>query len=236
MYDEDNDGGLRWWAEVGQWQESQENQESKQSKGKKEMGLILSAPESSGSKYSPAPAGAHPARCIAVIDLGTQTTTFQGETKQSRRVQLTWEIPGERMEDGRPFTISKKYRATLHERSTLSKDLEGWRNKTFTDAERKGWDSRKLLGQPCLLTVAQEEGRSGDGRIYSMVKTVSPMPKGMDVPQPENETLYFDLDDFDSETFQKLSKYVQETISASPEFQRAGVTAGAAMADEDIPF
>lgn len=201
------------------------------------MGLILKKAEGSGGKYTPAPAGSQPARCIAVIDLGTQTLNFSGETKSLKRVQLTWEL-AEQMEDGRPFTISKKYTNSLHERSTLRADLEAWRNKAFSPAEEKGFDAKKLLGQPCLLTIATTS--AADGKVYSVVKQVVPMPKGMPLPpEPTNETMFFDLDEFDPEVFAKLGKYTQESISQTPEFASANGSAkstSAAFEDEEIPF
>lgn len=234
MTDRDDDGGLEWWQTTGQW--DQESRETTDIKERKDMGLIFKAPEG-GSKYAPAPAGSQPARCISVIDLGTQTTNFQGESKSSKRVQLTWEIPGERMEDGRPFTISRKYTATLHENGKLYEHLVSWRGKKFTEAEIRGWDSRKLLGQPCMLNIVHDER---DGKTYANVKTVSPLPKGLTVPEAENKPVFLDLDDFDEQTFQSLSKYTQEMIAASPEYQRAAapgaLTAAGGVEDSDIPF
>lgn len=232
MYDRDNDGGLEWWQTQGQFQWAERPEKPQRT----DMGLIIRT-SSSGKAYEPAPPGLQPARCIQVIDLGTQTTTFSGETKQSKRVQLTWEIPGERMSDGRPFTISKKYSASLNPKSTLCKDLEGWRNKVFTEAERAAWDTRKLLGQACTLTIIHSDPKPGDDRIYARVQSIGPVMKGMEIPKAENELLYFDLDEFDEVTFNKLSKYLQEAIASSPEYQAIGaVTVDSAFEDSDIPF
>ena len=72
---------------------------------------------SSGKDFELAPVGVHPARCYRVIDLGTQTTEWQGQTKKAHKVMLTWELLGdERMADGRPFSISKRFTASTHEK------------------------------------------------------------------------------------------------------------------------
>ena len=56
------------------------------------------------------PEGTHPARCYRVIDLGTQEVDFQGQIKHQRKVLVSWELQcEERMDDGRPFSIGKKY-------------------------------------------------------------------------------------------------------------------------------
>ena len=50
------------------------------------MGLI--ARDSGGGDYKPAPAGNHIARCVQVIDLGTQVVEYQGESKQQHKVGI----------------------------------------------------------------------------------------------------------------------------------------------------
>lgn len=45
--------------------------------------------------YTPAPEGNHPARCLSLIDLGTQKSTFQGKEKALRKVLITFELPEE---------------------------------------------------------------------------------------------------------------------------------------------
>ena len=43
----------------------------------------------SGSDYKPIEAGAYAAVCSRVIDLGTQTTSYNGEEKSARKVLIT---------------------------------------------------------------------------------------------------------------------------------------------------
>ena len=56
------------------------------------------------------PAGAHVARCFRIVDLGTQETTFKGETKHQHQILVTWELPTnlmtERESNGKPYTVN----------------------------------------------------------------------------------------------------------------------------------
>jgi hypothetical protein len=69
--------------------------------------MYLPAPSEGGS-YTPPPVGTHLALCYRIIDLGTQKTTYNGETKTAHKLMISWELPQERMDDGRPFAISKR--------------------------------------------------------------------------------------------------------------------------------
>ena len=106
------------------------------------------------------PEGTHSARCWRVIDLGTQAEDFQGQIKYQGKILVSWELHcDERMDDGRLFTIGKKYTLSGHEKSNLRKDLESWRGKKFEDHEfgPGGFDIGKLIGVGCLLNLTQNE-------------------------------------------------------------------------------
>ena len=53
--------------------------------------------------------GVHKARCIKVIDLGTQKNDYQGQISWKRTVLIIWETPEELDGEGKPMTISKFY-------------------------------------------------------------------------------------------------------------------------------
>lgn len=190
-----------------------------------------------GGDFTPVRGGSYPALCYRVIDLGTQREVYQGEEKRQRKVLLGWELKDEdcRMDDGRPMVISKRYTLSMHEKATLRKDLESWRGQAFLDSEfgPGGFDVRKLLGKPCLLTVANNAGK--DGKTYAKVTGVSPVPKAMRgaIGELENAQLYFSLDEFDADAFGQLSQYWQGLIKASPEFRDAVEGRPPLGADED---
>jgi hypothetical protein len=154
-----------------------------------------------------------------VIDLGTQKQEWQGQTKEMRKVLISWELPEEQMEDGKPFTVSKRYTLSSHEKSTLRKDLEAWRGKAFTDADfgPGGFDIASVIGKACLLSVVHSEK---DGKTYSNIASIARLTKGMTAPEIVNERLYLSLEPgkFVSAVMDKLSNGIQETIRKSPEY------------------
>ena len=213
--------------------------------------MFLPVP-SEGGDFTPPPAGAFAAVCYRFIDLGTQTTTFNNETKHQRKVMLSWELtdPDERMEDGRAWTISQRYTWSMHEKSTLRKTLESWRGKSFEDADfgQGGFDVRKLLGAPCLLSLMRVEKND---KTFTNITAVTKLPKGMVAGTLTNEQVYFSLSDYDSATFSNLSDSLQTIIKSSPEYQALGKPAnsggyvaphfeegdpGAGFGHDDIPF
>lgn len=173
----------------------------------------------SGTDYKPLPAGNYAATCIRVIDLGTQTTNYQGEEKSARKVRIFWEIPEETVEwegEVRPATICSTYTASLHEKANLRKVLESWRGRAFTADELKGFDTKNVLGAPCLLNVVHTEK---DGRTYANVAGVTPLIKGMAKPELTGPLVNFDLDDFQPEVLESLHEKLRDQIKASPEYR-----------------
>ncbi len=174
---------------------------------------------SSGRDFEIAPAGVHPSRCYRVIDLGTQTSEWQGETKRAHKVMLTWELLGdERMNDGRPFMVSKRFTMSTHEKSALRPFLEAWRGKPFTDAEIKAFDVKSVLGAFCLLNVTHD---ARDGTTYANISGCMPIPKGMPKPTGVNPLVSFDIDAPDMALFGTFGQKLQATIVSAPEWNKA---------------
>jgi hypothetical protein len=198
-----------------------------------------------GSNFTPAPFGAHRAVCIGFIDLGTQRTEYQGQTSHKRLIRIRWELVDEVMDDGKPFTISKRYTWSMSDRATLRKDLESWRGKPFekSDFGPSGFDTKRLLGVPCLLTVVHKDGTNG---TFANITAISPLPKGMDRPSaPFNTLTYLALekDGFDKSVFDAMHEKTKEQIMLSPEYQelvegrtRPVPENGHQDMDDEIPF
>jgi len=195
-------------------------------------------------KFEAAPCGVFASRLITLADLGTQKVDFQGEIKRQRKLLMTFELLGdERMTNGEPFKISRRFTLSLHEKAALRVTLEAWRSRKFTPDEVKaGIPLEKMLGAYALLTLIESER---EGKTYSNIASISSLPKGMPKPDGVGDLILFDLNAPDWQAFDKLSKKTQETIMASPEgikaFNGRGSSATAAsdpFADlaEDIPF
>lgn len=179
--------------------------------------MILS--DSGSTSFEQPPTGSHAARCIAIIDLGTQRTTYEGEAQIKRQVIVRWELPTELITTGdfagKPFTVSKFYTASLHEKAGLRKDLASWRGRDFTAEELKGFDLKSVLGKACMLAVGMSE--KGKAKVTSVMG----LPKGMVVPNQVTPSFHFSLDanEFKDEHFEALSKGFKEMVVASPEYQ-----------------
>lgn len=128
------------------------------------MAIVASKPQSNGT-YTPAPEGVHDAVCCDVADLGIVETTWQGETKSQHKVRIVWQL-GTKMEDGRPYSIGRRYGLTLHEKSSLFKDLKTWFGKPPPD----NFDLEKLIGQNCQIVVVHNEREPG--QVYANVQSV----------------------------------------------------------------
>ena len=134
-----------------------------------------------GATFAPTPAGAHPAVCIDVVDLGELEVTFGGKTKKQHKIKIVWEIE-ELRDDGQPFRPSKRYTLSLHEKAGLRKDLESWRGRGFTDEELRGFDVEVLLGKGCMINVVHT---SKDGSTYGNITAIMKLPKGAVAPTPD---------------------------------------------------
>ena len=188
----------------------------------------------SGSGFERCPEGNHLAVCYEVIDLGTQESTFEGETKRQRKIWIGWETASEQMEDGRPFVIGRRYTLSSHEKSTLRKDLESWRGKKFTDEDIAKFDIKALIGCACFLNVVHSV--KGD-RTYANITTVAALPKGTVTPELVNQKVYLSLDvsEYEPEMMDLISDRMAETVKASPEWRAAHAAAEGETA-ESQPF
>ena len=135
-----------------------------------------------GATFAPAPAGAHAAVCVDIVDLGILEVTYGGKTKKQHKVKIVWQID-ELRDDGRPFHLGKRYTNSLHEKAVLRKDLESWRGKPFTNEELQGFDLEVLLSKGCMINVIHS---SANGNTYANVTTVMRGPKGMQMPSPRD--------------------------------------------------
>jgi hypothetical protein len=206
--------------------------------------MALIAKDSGGGNFELTPAGNHIGVCYMVCDLGDQETTFNGETKTQRKVRISWELPGELMSDGRPFSVSKNYTLSLSEKANLRKDLESWRGRAFTDEELAGFDLFNVLGKACMVNVIHE---SANNKTYAVVASVASLPKGMPAPKPINALVAFSLEDENArDIFVKLPDWLQQKINTRGLFQSGQQVSAqptppaSAYADDadfdDIPF
>lgn len=200
--------------------------------------------DNGGGDFEQPPIGTHVARCVKMIDIGTQKGEYQGKATFKRQVIIGWELPNELITEGEfagnPFTVSKFYTASLSEKANLRSDLKNWRGRDFTEEELAGFDAKNILGKPCMLSLTAND----KGKVR--VTGVMALPKGTQVPEQVNEILYFSLEpeEFKQEVFDKLSDGYKKMIQVSPEYQErtnpgmAQKPTGSGFDDfeDDIPF
>lgn len=214
--------------------------------------MSLIAKDGGEGSFTPVPPGMHLARCYRVVDLGTQKTEWQGQTKYLAKIMIQFEVHGEDetgkpiiTSKGEPMSISKNYTLSLAEKATLRKDLAGWRGRDFTPEELKGFELKNILGHWAMLSVAKSLGNNG--KEYTNIMSVNPVPvaiKKAGLPVGFNDPAIFSIADADMDLFETFSKNLKEKIQASPEWQareqytKTETSGGQGMEDidEDIPF
>jgi hypothetical protein len=178
----------------------------------------LNAPVGGESNYTNkiAPVGMHLARIYQIIDLGTteQTGQFAG---RKRKVQVLFELPLETAifdpEKGeQPFYARNMYTLSMHEKSTLRKDVHSMLGKTLTEDEAKTFNIFNLCGRECMVNIIHKQ--SGD-KTYANIQNITPVPKGMLCPPA---VLVFSTQQPDMVVFRTLPEFVQDKIKLSDEF------------------
>ena len=175
--------------------------------------------DSGGAAFTPCPAGSYLARCVQLLDLGTQTSTYEGETKRARKVLVAWEILDDecRRDDGAPYILSKRFTQSLHEKAALRKTLTSWRGRDFTPAELKGFELKAVLGKDAFISVVHTDK---EGKTFANIAAVMKLPKGMSAQvDSAEELLHWSMAEPDWAVFAQLSSRLADQISASPEFK-----------------
>lgn len=207
--------------------------------------------EESKGDFKITPEGQHVMVCCRVIDLGSQKTEFQGETKTQRKVLIGWEIPEEQVVvngEAVPMIHYAKYTWSFHEKANLRKDLESWRGKKFRDEDfsgpPNGFHIKSVLGVPCYGQIVHEVG--GNGKTYANLSAIMAFPGKRDTwPALHNKPLFFDLDAFDDATFDEVPEYWRGVVKLSPEYadlfapqrdEKNPPPRASDYPDDDIPF
>lgn len=196
----------------------------------------------SGGNFEKVPLGSHVARCIAVIDIGTRSGPFGSK----RDCMIRWELPTEIMQssqDGDCFTISAFYTQSLSDKANLRAMLKSWRGRDFTQEELQGFDPKKMLNAPCLINVIEKV--NGKNEVIHVVGSVSPVPRGLPVPERKNQTVFLSLepDFFDAKSMSLLSEKQQAMVKESPEYKALmngtavqSQYVGESIDNSDVPF
>ncbi len=205
---------------------------------------IIAKNNGGGLSFDPVPAGSYPARCYSMIQIGTILENVMGVEKKMHKVRISWELPTElkvfKEEKGeQPYSLSKEFTLSMHEKATLRKFLESWRGKSFSEQEAEAFDITNLIGKPCMMSVKHKEAKNGN--TYAEIAGVNLMPKGMECPPQINQNQILSFDDWNEDLFQSLPDFIKDKIKLSDEYNsmmwpsvtHANKEAGE---DDDLPF
>jgi len=207
------------------------------------MGIYAEKKEGDFVKVEP---GTYVARCYSMIEIGTVETEFNGEKKMAHQVNITWELPEElavfKEENGpEPFVVSKTYNLSMHEKSTLRKDLESWRGVGFTEEEAKHFDITKLLTKPCILSIIHEPKKSDPTKTNVRISSISKLMKGQECAPQINQTRLLSFENWDENLFKVLPEWMQDKIKSSEEYKSRQEPAMTVVEEKpdvanDLPF
>ena len=158
----------------------------------------------------------HRAVISSVIELGTQTIEWEGNIKQVRQVEITYELAEKATfnpEDGlQPFLVSKKYTMSMNPKSGMYKVAKAVFNPL--PAHVNPFD---LLGKSLMVNVIHKESNKG---VFPRVDSVAPLMEDVLPLEPVKKIeLALHQDFFDKDVFLSLPEWKQNLIKASPEFK-----------------
>ncbi len=186
------------------------------------MAIFATAGDTDRKPKTLLPGGNYPATCYQMIEVGTETIEYMGESKKQKKVRLYFELPGELFvfregEPKKPFSIDMKFTLSMYERASLRHFIGSWRGKPLEDKEADRFDVSVLVGKACLLTIGQELSKRGT--TYNKIMGVGPLVKGMVKPNPINPQRILSYDNFNRELFMSLPEFIRDEIAATPEYQ-----------------
>lgn len=137
-------------------------------------------------EYSTAPEGLWHAVCVDVVDLGMVET----EWGEQHKIQIRWQLEDLDPKTQKPYLVSRKFRLSLHEKSSLRPLLEAWRGKKFTHEELEGFDLERLIAANCQVQIIHN--LASNGNTYANIQAVVPPPKGAAKLAPRDYTRVVD--------------------------------------------
>ncbi len=140
------------------------------------------------------PEGVHMARGVGLADIGHQPgfTWAGGEAESAYKVELTYELVSQRMQDDRAFWVSEDVTNTDNERGKLRARCAA--------AGVSMKNIEEFLNKPVMVTIEHSE------KGYAKITNVTGVPTGVEVAPLSNPTKYFDIYDEnpDVESFQDM--------------------------------
>lgn len=178
---------------------------------------MIQIPKFVASNREVAPAGRHLAVLSALVEVGTQVSTYAGRTTIAPKIQTTYELPNMRhSQTGEPLKVTQLCTLSMHPKANLRKNIEGWMGKGMTDEEANAFEFSWMFGRHCMLDLISTVKGS---TVYASIARILPVPDGTALPEAVNDPVFFSLAEPDLKVFASLSIGMQMMIQASPEWK-----------------
>ena len=142
-------------------------------------------------------------------------------TKYSNKIRVSFELPHEMRDFGgeeKPMVISKEYTLSLHEKSNLRRDLEGWRGKSFSNKELAHFDITNLISKECNISIIHKTSKSGNE--FAQIGSISGITKGTGCPKQFNDSFIFNYgDNFNEEWLELQPEWIKDQIKNTDEYK-----------------
>lgn len=179
---------------------------------------MVIAYDKGGEDFKPCPAGNHAARVCEIIFIGTVHSEFKGVAKDSPQIKVGFEIPSELREDGTPFVVSTMpITLSVNKKASFRKLAQGIME--FTPEMEKAFDTSMLLGKTCLINVIHTKSKKDANVVYANITGASPLPKGMEVGDPVNTPVNFDVNTSPLTEIADFPEFIQNLITSTPEYR-----------------
>lgn len=183
--------------------------------------MSMIASDNGGNNIPKLEGGVYTAISSAIVDMGLQNNEKFNKTQ--RKFMMIWTILNETIEvngEQLPRQLSKEYSFSLHEKSTLRKDLQAWRGKAFTEEELRGFDILNVINVPCQLQILLEER---NGKTYNNIASIMALPKGTQAEQLDN-TYHFDIENMETwSNWTKIPQWIRDRIKKAENYQTSGL-------------
>lgn len=183
--------------------------------------MSMIAKNSGGVEIPKLEGGVYTAVSSAMIDIGLQTNEKFDKTQ--RKFMMVWTILNEQVEingEMQDRVISKEYTFSLHEKSTLRKDLQAWRGKAFTEEELNGFNLLNVLSKACQLQIILEEK---NGNKYNNIAGIMSLPKGTEIKGVDDSYSF----DFEEEStwvhYKDIPNWIREKIKKANNYESSGL-------------
>jgi hypothetical protein len=194
--------------------------------------LVDDKPTGPKKEYPVAPEGIALIVLADVEDLGIQPNEFYGPRKEYR---LSW-IVNEKDPEGNFFIISRKYTASLHEKSNLYADVKD----ILGSVPPVPYDLENLIGRVNLGVIKRTAGTGkNEGRTFANIKAFLTPNTGNTFAIPADFVRGKDGGKFGKVPQQRGANTASRTPAPTVPAQAAPAQKSASVreiADEDIPF